>query len=599
MATIPIDQAVTRLTENEERFDDFITSASGVYTTRLGGSVPVLQQVIAGLQAGALLYANTTDGLAATPNQGYFYVVQAAPNQNILDLYRDNAGVAVYINSYPSLQAITAALSSALSIVLQAFDPKPNLFNLTTTTGSLLIQISDGAAIASPASCFVTDFIPVVAGSQVTATLQPGSSPATGLAFYTAGKTFVSGSGSRPAANSPVTVPATAVYVRYGFVDGAGTLRTGLQIVPASTVNTLHKTFGVVDPFTSLQAARTVTRQQSGANVNIFDRRAITTGRYYDNNTQAFVSFAGSVTSDYMPVTGGGKIIWTETAGGFGGFGVSFFDINKTYCGGISFAPTSGVAYDVPPAAAYAILAMGPGANILDRQAVFAAAALPTIAQVGHGTDWSEQSRIWRGKRFGVIGDSISTDTGLSLVTQNEVWKNVVCNYLHTRFIFNDGVSSRTMSNALDVIDSTIANNLDLLVIFLGTNDYALNTTFGAITDSIAATTFYGYTRKTIEQIMTWNPALRLVFIGPIGGVRAFNGSGVVPTNGQGKSLYDYSDALEAVCRVYAIPFLDQLRTCGINFKNSSTYIADGIHPNALGHGNAIARPVGKWLESL
>lgn len=59
---------------------------------------------IAQLSSG--IYADTSTGIAATTNGQYFSVPQSAPSDIMFDLYKNNAGVALYINSYSSSSLI-------------------------------------------------------------------------------------------------------------------------------------------------------------------------------------------------------------------------------------------------------------------------------------------------------------------------------------------------------------------------------------------------------------------------------------------------------------------------------------------------------------
>jgi len=52
------------------------------------------------------IYADTSTGIAATTNGQYFSVPQASPSDIMFDLYKNNAGVAQYINSYSSSSLI-------------------------------------------------------------------------------------------------------------------------------------------------------------------------------------------------------------------------------------------------------------------------------------------------------------------------------------------------------------------------------------------------------------------------------------------------------------------------------------------------------------
>lgn len=57
-------------------------------------------------QLSAGVYATTAAGIAATTNGQYFSVPQSSPSDIMFDLYKNNAGVALYINSYSSSSLI-------------------------------------------------------------------------------------------------------------------------------------------------------------------------------------------------------------------------------------------------------------------------------------------------------------------------------------------------------------------------------------------------------------------------------------------------------------------------------------------------------------
>lgn len=68
------------------------------------------------------VYANTTDGIAATTNGQYFNVAQT--NDVFLKLYKNESGVAVFVNSYPSSTSLQDLEK------LRGFDfEQPNLFD--------------------------------------------------------------------------------------------------------------------------------------------------------------------------------------------------------------------------------------------------------------------------------------------------------------------------------------------------------------------------------------------------------------------------------------------------------------------------------------
>ena len=66
---------------------------------------------IAQLSSG--IYTNTTLGLAATTDGQYFSVPQSAPSDIMFDLYKNNAGVALYVNSYSSSSLVKYSAHSS------------------------------------------------------------------------------------------------------------------------------------------------------------------------------------------------------------------------------------------------------------------------------------------------------------------------------------------------------------------------------------------------------------------------------------------------------------------------------------------------------
>lgn len=86
---------------------------------------------IAQLSSG--IYTNTTLGLAATTDGQYFSVPQSAPSDIMFDLYKNNAGVALYINSYSSSSLVKYSAHSSYQYAF--VDPD----------GFITAYISDGA----------------------------------------------------------------------------------------------------------------------------------------------------------------------------------------------------------------------------------------------------------------------------------------------------------------------------------------------------------------------------------------------------------------------------------------------------------------------
>jgi len=85
---------------------------------------------IAQLSSGT--YATTAEGLAAVANGRYFSVPQSSPSDIMFDLYKNNAGAAVYINSYSSSSLIKYSAHAQYQ------------YNFVDADGFILAYIGDG-----------------------------------------------------------------------------------------------------------------------------------------------------------------------------------------------------------------------------------------------------------------------------------------------------------------------------------------------------------------------------------------------------------------------------------------------------------------------
>ena len=85
---------------------------------------------IAQLSSG--IYADTPTGIAATTSGQYFSVPQASPSDIMFDLYKNNAGVALYINSYSSSSLIKYSVHAQ------------HQYNFVDVDGFIFAYISDG-----------------------------------------------------------------------------------------------------------------------------------------------------------------------------------------------------------------------------------------------------------------------------------------------------------------------------------------------------------------------------------------------------------------------------------------------------------------------
>jgi lysophospholipase L1-like esterase len=122
-----------------------------------------------------------------------------------------------------------------------------------------------------------------------------------------------------------------------------------------------------------------------------------------------------------------------------------------------------------------------------------------------------------------------------------------------------------------------------LVLVFGGTNDYALGTPLGTINDDENSGTFYGSLKKVINDILEVKSDSTIVFITPLKrGV--YKNEPVYPApNKIGVKLEKYVQAINDVCKFYNIPVLDLYSKSGIDENNIKTYTSDNLNLNAQG----------------
>ena len=103
LAAIAAGVASTAADRVQTGLDAAATAADRVQT---GLDVIAAEAARDAAQLSAGVYATTAAGIAATTNGQYFSVPQSSPSDIMFDLYKNNAGVALYINSYSSSSLI-------------------------------------------------------------------------------------------------------------------------------------------------------------------------------------------------------------------------------------------------------------------------------------------------------------------------------------------------------------------------------------------------------------------------------------------------------------------------------------------------------------
>ncbi len=198
-------------------------------------------------------------------------------------------------------------------------------------------------------------------------------------------------------------------------------------------------------------------------------------------------------------------------------------------------------------------------------------------------------------KKIAFLGDSITCGVGAS--TPEKAYASLVARDGGFSESYNFGVSATRIANQVaedprgksetfvERIDR-MPDNIDIVLVFGGTNDYGHgDAPFGKPTDR-TPDTFYGAMDKMLTKLIEKYPRSKIVLLTPIhreAEEKYINEYGVRNC----ATLGEYVTAEKAVAARYSIPVIDLYETSGIcpdNKINKETYTVDGLHPNDTGH---------------
>lgn len=222
----------------------------------------------------------------------------------------------------------------------------------------------------------------------------------------------------------------------------------------------------------------------------------------------------------------------------------------------------------------------------------------------------------WKGKKVGFLGDSI---------TQNAEYVNSYAS-LSGCTAMNYGISATHIaarnssdSNAFERRYNKLAKDLDLVVVFGGTNDFGHTSTaeFGAFTDGpkVGKYTFYAGLHRLFNGLNNryMKVGVPVVVMLPIHHGTEIDQkeytinsdkSLVEGTNETtGKTFREYVEAIREVAAYYSLIVLDAYSYSGLNpmtevGASNRVYFKDGLHLNAAG-GERLARWMYPQLEAV
>ena len=214
------------------------------------------------------------------------------------------------------------------------------------------------------------------------------------------------------------------------------------------------------------------------------------------------------------------------------------------------------------------------------------------------------------GKKWVVIGDSITHKNDRSHYN----YHYYLAQNVGGMTVYNYGISGTGFFNRHDVASKITQTDVDLITIFLGTNDYGNQTAenqkqLGVFGDT-GTSTISGCINTLILGLLSKFPLIPIAIFTPL--PRAGNYGLNAPDNAYGYNIKDLVDLLHQYAIHYSLPIFDLYSKSNLYpwleasneyyFKpfEGSSYgsVADGLHPNDAGH-QVIARKLRTFLESI
>lgn len=250
----------------------------------------------------------------------------------------------------------------------------------------------------------------------------------------------------------------------------------------------------------------------------------------------------------------------------------------------------------------------------------------------------------WQGKNVLVFGDSISTDNYPVSEDRYPKWatalkEEIGCNLYNYSvhgygFLCGQGTTEQGQYNMINQIEtaytelSTSGVLPDLVILFMGTNDYGNSVPIGAFGDGMYTTTyntdtyltskmidnltsintFYGAVEHCMARIKELWQNAHVVVLTPL--QREYQSS---PNGTENQSLWDYCKIIMDTANLFSFPIKDlyhEANFCPINphdrqktymFPESSPAAGeyDGLHPNEDFCKNSLMPTIQKFIENI
>ena len=558
----------------------------------------------AAASAGDTIYDDTTDGLNGTTEGDYFYVPSAVEGELLILYLHDTGGVATEIGRSSDAAAVTSVSESVPSASFAIVSNSVNLFSSSAITSGQTLR---NGGLQAQAGTFVTGYIPVVAGEDFIASAAiKGDGTYGGVSFYNYNYDVVSYSHAAVTAETAVSVPAGAVWMRCAF-NIATTSQSSLGVYFGDAVPSEYRSYGVIDSQTQRDTINAQSTELHSV-INGFDQNEITDEFYLTSSNNTEVANSTYYITSYIPVVQGGTVTFSASTSLGSGFGLTWYDAEQNHIAGAAGQGTPPVAdtpYTVPTRASYVRATFHRVNQPASDLVVVQSASVPDDYLphgIGQALDYLSP---WAGAGVMHLGDSITDN-----FRGDTQWVEYLRGKMRSVLVANEAKAGRRMRDCAKTTagDDLVVGDLtdvDLIICMCGTNDFnaarvgGTGALLGTIDDaaSYAANSFYANTKYVIETLLGLKSTVRIVFFTPTYRSAAPSAD---TESAEGYTLYDYADAVKQVCALYGVPVLDLLRDGGLNSFNTGDYLADGLHPTSTDGGvTIIGKPAAAWLSSI
>jgi lysophospholipase L1-like esterase len=372
--------------------------------------------------------------------------------------------------------------------------------------------------------------------------------------------------------------------------------------------------------------------------VNIFDKNTLSVQGEYCNPATGEIQVTQYTTNyfhtDYLPVRPSVRYISKVD-----GLGVAFYDKDKVYISGaangtsVTLNGINGFAFTSPSNAAFAIK----NTNVANKDTDYFYMGEEDLSDpTQYKLDFPKLNLNaffpLKGKKvvcfgdsvieFGTIPEQIATLTGATvydcsyggtrMTTHPDVNYNKFCmTSLVDAVVAGDFSAQQTANinlsnrnpNIMSVLTSINWNEVDIVTISYGTNDFGGGVYIGTDTDPLTSKSLFNpAVRYVVETLLTKYPHIRIYFTTPIyrhyWGFTGVYNSDLNPRSGTNLYLKDFGNEIIKLATKYHLPSLDLYNKSGINSINKSYFLSpDDTHPTDKGY-SLLAKKIAGFLAT-